>query len=264
MEIFRGAIFHTPRNPFREAGTLTSFSDGGLAVADGCVAACGDYAEVRRAHPEAEVHDLRGGFVLPGFADTHVHFPQVRVMGSLGEPLLDWLAHRALPEEAKMADAAYAREVAGEFLRGLASHGTTSALVFGAHFEAAMEMFFTRAGLSGLRIASGLVVSDRGLRPELHITADEAYARSTALIRRFHGVGRVRYAVTPRFAVSASEAMLEACQTLLAENPGVMATTHINENPAEIAEVARLFPWSRDYLAVICYATCESSVARCC
>jgi len=109
---------------------------------------------------------------------------------------------------------------------------------------------FEAAEKSGLRIVSGMVLSDRRLRPELHQVPEVAYRESTDLIRRFHGKGRLFYAVTPRFALSASEAMLEVCQTLLRENPGVRFQTHLNENRQEIADVARLFPWASDYLSV--------------
>src|SRR5260370_525888 len=112
-----------------------------------------------------------------------------------------------------------------------------------------MEVFFEAAVSSGLRITSGLVVSDRMLLPELHVSPQEAYQQNGDLIRRYHGRG-VEYAVTPRFAWSACEALLEVCQTLMREHPGVRFQTHINENANEIAEVARLFPWAEDYLAV--------------
>ncbi len=248
-ELLRATIFHTPRNPFLSADGLEVFSDGGLAIEAGRVSGCGEFDELRRRFPSAQVRDLRGGFLLPGFVDTHVHYPQVRVLGALGHQLLDWLNQSALPEEVRMRDRDHARCVAGEFLRGLASHGTTTALVFGAHFASAMEVFFEAAVSSGLRITSGLVVSDRMLLPELHVSPQEAYQQNGDLIRRYHKRG-VEYAVTPRFALSASEALLEVCQTLMREHPGVRFQTHINENASEIAEVARLFPWAEDYLAV--------------
>ncbi|MEO8027147.1 MAG: guanine deaminase, partial [Bryobacteraceae bacterium] len=164
--------------------------------------------------------------------------------------LLDWLRQRALPEEARMADSAYAGAVAAEFLRSLAENGTTTALVFGAHFRPAMEVFFEAAAKSGLRIATGLVLSDRGLLPELLQSPEAAYTDSSELIRRFHGTGRLTYAVTPRFALSTSEAMLAVCGTLLREHPGVLFQTHMNENVREIEEVRQAFPWANDYLAV--------------
>ncbi|MGH2969000.1 MAG: amidohydrolase family protein, partial [Solirubrobacteraceae bacterium] len=122
------------------------------------------------------------------------------------------------------------------------------ALVFGSHFPDAQEALFEEAERSGLRIASGLVVSDRNLLPELHATPDEAYVESRALAGRWHGRGRLRYAVTPRFSVSCTEAMLEACGALLGELPGALFTSHINENLREIEFVSELFPWARDYL----------------
>jgi len=249
-QLFRAVILHTPRNPFLSAGALEAFPDGGLLVADGRIAAVGDYQTLSAAHPKVVSRDWRGAYLLPGFVDAHVHFPQVRVIGALGSSLLDWLQKYALPEEARMADTGYARIIAAEFLRGLASHGTTTALVFGAHFEAATTALFEAAQASGLRIRSGFVMSDRMLIPELHQTPDAAYRASTELIRHFHGKGRLSYAVTPRFALSTSEAMLEACRALMRENPGVGFQTHMNENVQEVTEVLKLFPGAADYLSV--------------
>jgi guanine deaminase len=250
MELLRATLFHTPRNPFHDDKALEVYSDGGLLVDGGRVGAIGDYGHLWAEHPDAPSTDLRGGFLLPGFVDTHVHFPQVRVLGGLGYTLLDWLSQHTLPEEARMADEGHATEVAGEFVRALVSHGTTTALAFGAHFTRATAILFETAAAAGVRIASGLVLSDRMLLPELHQTPDNAYRDSTDLIHRFHGKGRLTYAVTPRFALSASEAMLEVCQTLLREHPGVRFQSHLNENTREIQEVARLFPWSGDYVGV--------------
>lgn len=249
-ELFRAALLHTPNNPFQHEHALVCHEDGGLLVRAGRIVASGDYSTVRATCPEAATIDWRGGFLLPGFVDTHLHYPQLRIIGGLGRTLLDWLEHVALPEEARVADVAYATEIARGFLHALASHGTTTALVFGAHFADATAALFEEAARSGLRITSGLVVSDRLLRPELHRTPQEAYRDSGELIRRFHGLGRLRYAVTPRFALSATETMLEICQTLMAEHEGLRFQTHINENSGEVAEVARLFPWAKDYLAV--------------
>jgi guanine deaminase len=247
VNILRATIFHTPRNPFLDANALVAHVDGALAIDNGKVAGCGDYSAVVKAHPDAAVRDLRGGYILPGFIDTHVHFPQVRILGGLGYSLLDWLEQCTLPEEARLADAAYASSIAREFVDALASHGTTTALVFGSHFAGATAALFTAAEERGLRIFSGLVLSDRALRPELHQTPDAAYQDAKTLIARF---GCFRYAVTPRFAFSASEAMLSVCQALVRESPDSLFTTHINENRREIEQVARLFPWAADYLAV--------------
>jgi guanine deaminase len=192
-------------------------------------------------HPDDEVVDLRGGLVLPGFVDTHVHFPQVRAIGGLGMPLLDWLERCALPEEARLVDTAYAIEIAAEFIDGLARAGTTTALVFGSHFAGAVHVLFEEAARVGLRVTSGLVLSDRILREDLFTTPDRAYAEGLELATKWHGVGRTRYAVTPRFALSCTDPLLESAGALLRDVPDAFFTSHVNENREEIAGVRELF-----------------------
>lgn len=254
MDLFRATIFHTPGDPFaldsEGQQTFVSHEDGGLLVDRGRIVACGEYEAVRDANPAAATVDWRGGFIVPGLVDAHVHFPQVRIIGAMGRTLLDWLETVALPEEARMADEAYAAETARLFVRALASHGTTTALVFGAHFVEATAQLFEAARASGLRVISGLVMSDRLLRPDLHASPESAYRDSSALIERYHKRGRLLYAVTPRFAYSTTEAMLEVCERLMAEHHDVRLQTHINENTAEIQQMPRLFPWASDYLAI--------------
>lgn len=239
---------HTPRNPFVEEGALQAFWDGAVAFDAGRILACGSWAEVRAAFADAEVVDARDAVLLPGFVDCHVHFPQIGVIGALGLGLLDWLRSVALPEEARLADPAYAVSVAEAFVRGLARNGTTTALVFGSHFVEAQEALFSAAEAVGLRVASGLVVSDRNLIPELEVSPQVAVSSSRRLIERWHGRGLLRYAVTPRFSVSCSDELLSACGELAGETRGVLVTSHLNETRGEISLVRDLFPWASDYL----------------
>lgn len=248
MTVYRGTFLDTPDSPFT-GGKLRSEQDGGLAVDDdGTITARGGFEQVRAGCPDSEVIELTGGVVLPGLVDTHVHFPQVRVIGGLGMPLLDWLAECALPEESRMAERDYAAAVAQEFVDGLLRAGTTSALVFGSHFAGAVDAFFEVAAARGLRARAGLVVGDRLLREDLHTTPERAHAEGLALAQRWHGAGRLGYAVTPRFSLASSAGLLEACAALLAEVDGALFTSHINENTREVETVLSLFPESRDYL----------------
>jgi guanine deaminase len=246
--IVRARVVHTPRNPFASGGALQVFEDGALAFVDGRILGCGVFGDVQAGHPGAEILDARDTILLPGLVDCHVHYPQIRVIGSMGLELMDWLELRCLPEEARLADVGYAGSVAERFVRGLAANGTTTALVFGSHFAGAQEALFAAASECGLRVASGLVVSDRGLLPELHVSASCALEASRELIERWHGHGLIRYAVTPRFSVSCSDEMLEACGELLRSADGLLFTTHLNESLGEIDLVSSLFPAARDYL----------------
>ncbi len=229
MTLVRGTFLDTP-----VAGELRAL-DGVVQVEDGVITARGPAEDF----PAADV-DLRGGVVLPGLVDTHVHYPQVRAIGGLGMPLLDWLDRCALPEECRLAAPDYAAAVATEFVDGLARAGTTSALVFGSHFAPAVDALFTEADRVGLRVTSGLVVSDRLLPADLLTTPSRAVEEGRALAERWHGVGRSRYAVTPRFSLSCSPALLQAGAELLGSLEDAFFTSHVNENPAEVAAVADL------------------------
>jgi guanine deaminase len=240
MTLFRATVLDTPDDPF-DGGSLRASADCGLLVRDGVIVARGPFADLRTAHPSEDVVALERGLLLPGFVDTHVHFPQVRAIGGLGMPLLDWLEQCALPEEARLADVTYATEVAAEFVSGLVRAGTTSALVFGSHFASAVDCLFAEASRVGLRVTSGLVVSDRMLREELLTTPALAREESLSLAQRWHGDGRNRYAVTPRFSLSCGEDLLASCASVLSDVPGAFLTSHINENVREIATVADLF-----------------------
>jgi guanine deaminase len=250
--LYRARAFDTPEDPFADGAARPGFrydDDLGLAVSsDGLITARGPFARVAAAHPEATVIDLRAGILLPGLVDTHVHFPQVRVIGALGMPLLEWLERCALPEEQHLADPAYAVTIAGEFVAGLVAAGTTTSLVFGSHFAPAVDALFTEAARFGLRVTSGLVVSDRMLPEPLLTTPRRARDEAVELASRWHGRGRARYAVTPRFSLSASDAVLAACASVLADVEGAFFTSHVNENLTELAQVHGRFPHRSDYV----------------
>lgn len=242
--IFHAQVLDTPEDPF--IGGELRAEECALAVCEGIITFRGPLAQARQMFPDAPVQHVPG-LLLPGLVDTHVHFPQLRIIGGLGMPLLDWLEQCALPEEARMGEPAYAAAVAEEFLGGLIQAGTTTALVFGAHDAGATDTLFRAAQAHGYRMTAGLVVGDINLRPDLHTTPERARAEAAELIHRWHGHGKLRYAVTPRFALSSTPELLEACQDSLHEAPGVMMTSHVNENLAETEAVAELFPRSQGY-----------------
>lgn len=246
LQGYRGEILSLTHDPAEAPDALCHEADGLLVVEAGRVVARGAFDEVSSRFPGLAVERLEG-LIIPGLIDAHVHYPQLGRIASHGEQLLDWLERHIFPAEKAFADPVHAAGVAEEFLDELLRHGTTSALVFGTVHAASVEAFFAAAEARGLRMICGKVLMDLG--PEgLRDTVEDAKAESEALIAKWHGRGRLGYAVTPRYALTSSDAQLTAAGELLAAHPGVLLHTHLAENAREIAEVAARFTEAVDYL----------------
>jgi guanine deaminase len=225
--------------------------DGIVVVADGRIARVGEAAAILPTlPPDVPVDHHPGALVMPGFIDLHIHYPQTQVIASYGTQLLEWLQRYTFPEEQKFADAGHAAAVARFFCDELLRNGTTTAAAYCTVHPQSVDALFTEAARRNLRLIAGKVLMDRGAPPGLLDTAQRGYDHSKALIARWHGQGRLHYAVTPRFAITSTEAQLEAAGTLLAEHPDLFMQTHLDENREEIATVRSLFPWSRHYADV--------------
>jgi guanine deaminase len=197
--------------------------------------------------------DHAGKLILPGFIDTHVHSPQLDVIGSWGAQLLDWLRDYTFPAEMRLADPQVAQEVSRFFLDTLLAHGTTSAVVFPTVHKASVEALFEAALQRGMRLITGKVLMDRHVPAELRDDVEGAEADCIELIARWHGRGRLAFALTPRFAPTSSEAQLAMAGRLLASHDGdrgLYMQTHVAENRDEVRWVAELFPKARSYLDV--------------
>jgi guanine deaminase len=224
--------------------------DGAILVRDGVIAAVGDWSAVAPQAQGAPVADHRPCLILPGFIDAHIHFPQVQVIGSYGAQLLDWLNAYVFVEEAKFRDPGFAAAMAGRFFDELLRHGTTTAAAFCSVHPESAEAFFAEALRRDLRMIGGKVMMDRNAPETLRDTAQEGYDASKRLIEAWHGRGRLHYAVSPRFAITSTEAQMEAACALIAERPDLHVQTHLSENRAEIDFTLSLFPFARDYVAV--------------
>ncbi|HZW60188.1 MAG TPA: guanine deaminase [Woeseiaceae bacterium] len=249
---YRATLMHCLDEP-RAAGAaaVEYLDDGVLLVEDGYVARIGEAAALLPAlGATVEVVDYRGKFIVPGLIDCHVHYPQVDMIASYGTQLLDWLERYAYPAEARFADAAHAADAADFFIGELLRNGTTSALVFATVHAHSVDAVFAAAARHDLRLLSGKVLMDRDCPAALRDGADGGIAESRELIRRWHGRGRLGYAITPRFAVTSSDAQLAAAGRLAADFPDVHVHTHLAENRDEVELVARRFPARRSYLDV--------------
>lgn len=252
-EAFRASLFHCLADPGErdDAAASEFFEDGLLIVEDGRVVEAGPASALLESlSADTHVEDLSGKLIIPGLIDCHVHYPQIDIIASYGEQLLDWLNRYAFPGEMRFADEQYARDVAKIFVDELVSNGTTTALVFATVHAHSADAIFEAAAAKGMRLIAGKVLMDSNCPAELRDDPESAYRDSKTLIERWHGKDRLGYAITPRFALTSSEAQLEAAGRLAAEYPDVWVHTHLAENHDEVRQIAKLFPWSDSYLAV--------------
>lgn len=253
VRAFRASILHCLADPGDGApGDAVEYLDDGILLVEG-----GRVAALRPAAaalPElagrVPVADYRGRLLVPGFTDCHVHYPQIGMVASWGEQLLEWLERYTYPAERRFADREVAERVAADFVDLMLAHGTTSALIFPTVHPVSVDAIFGAAQARRLRIAAGKVLMDRNCPADLRDTPETAYTESKALIERWHGQDRLAYAITPRFAISSTPAQLAAAGRLAEEFPDVLVHTHLAENTREVERVAALFPEADSYLDV--------------
>jgi len=252
LHALRGPAITFVADPFLVGrSALHHVVDAMLVMEGGMIRAFGEYAVLRSQFAaDLPVTHYPDDLILPGFVDLHVHYPQVSIIGSHGKQLIDWLNQYAFPAEMAFADAAHAAAAAEFFLDECLRAGTTTAMVYGTVHKQSAESFFAAAERRGMRMITGKVMMDRNAPAALCDTARQSYDDSKALIEKWHGRGRLEYAVTPRFAVTSTPEQLEAAAALRREHPDVLMQTHIAENLDEIAAVTKLFPERRDYFDV--------------
>ena len=252
-QAFRAAIFHclADPGPHADESAVEHIEDGLLVVENGRVAAVGEARDLLPGlGDDTTVEDYRGKLIVPGFIDCHVHCPQVDIIASYGEQLLDWLNKYAYPAERQFADETHAREVTDFFLDELLRNGTTTAAVFATVHAHSADTLFAAAEARNMRLIGGKLLMDEHCPDALRDDPESGYADSKALIDKWHGKGRLGYAITPRFALTSSAAQLEAAGRLAAEYPDTWVHTHLAENREEVDAIARQFAWSRSYLDV--------------
>ncbi|MDJ0699357.1 MAG: guanine deaminase [Woeseiaceae bacterium] len=250
---FRATLLHCLADPGEhdDPSAWQCVDDGILLVDDGKIVAAGPAEDIQaQLADDVEMQDLRGKIIVPGFVDCHVHFSQLDIIASFGEQLLDWLNRYAYPEEMRFADPEHARSVAHAFVDELLANGTTTALVFATVHGHSAEAIFEAAAAKGMRLIAGKVLMDSNCPEPLRDDPESGYAQTRDLIERWHGRGRLGYAITPRFALTSSEAQLAAAGRLAAEYPDVWLHTHLAENTEEVQAIATQFPWSSSYLDV--------------
>lgn len=250
MKAYRAALlrFDEHQHPLYDADGLLVI--GPDAHGRQVVRAAGAHADLAGRFPGVAVEDLRGLLIAPGFVDLHVHYPQTDVIGAPAAGLLPWLEHYTFPHESRFADKAYARGVADFFFDELARHGVTTALTFATSHPTSVDAAFEAAQARGLRFITGKVLQDRHSPDGVRDDTEQSLIDTEALIRRWHGVDRLGYAITPRFAPTSTSAQLHGAGELAARYTDVWIQSHVAENRDEVKWAAELFPASRSYLGV--------------
>ncbi len=250
IKAIRGSFLDFVDDPFyvAEEESVRYLPDGLLVLENGKVKAFGSYDDLQADYGEIPTTVYAERLIMPGFIDTHIHYPQTEMIAAYGEQLLEWLDQYVFPTEAKFQDKDYARKVADIFLDQLLSNGTTTALVFAAVFPQSVDAFFEAADNRNLCMIAGKVMMDRNAPDAVCDTAESSYQETKALIQKWHKKGRLRYAVTPRFAITSTDEQLQKAGKLLEEFPDVYMHTHISENLKEVEWVKELFPNCSGYL----------------
>ncbi|RLJ39376.1 guanine deaminase [Acidovorax sp. 106] len=253
MQVFRSALLR-----FADDGQALYDEDGLLAVAPDVqgrqrVVAAGPWqalaAQWAGAGQGAVTH-WPGRILAPGFVDLHVHFPQTDVIGSPADGLLPWLENYTFPHESRFAQPEYADEVAGFFVDELLRNGVTTALAFATSHPESVDALFAEAQRRSLRLVTGKVLQDRHSPDGVRDQTEQSLLDTEALIQRWHGVDRLGYAITPRFAPTSTPEQLRGAGELAARYGDVWIQSHVAENLDEIRWARELFPRSRSYLAV--------------
>jgi guanine deaminase len=253
MTALRGPVLTYTGDPFTEplADVLDFESDGVVVMAGGKIADCGPARRVLPALPPGTpVTRYEDCVLTAGFLDCHVHYPQTQIIAAHGEHLLDWLNRYAFVAEQQFADPHHARAVARVFLRECLRNGITTCCVYCTVHPQSVDAFFEEAEALGMRVIAGKVIMDRNAPARLLDTAQKAYEQSKALLQKWHGRGRLLYAITPRFAPTSTPGQLEAARALRREHPDAFLQTHVSENQGEVAWVRELFPERSGYLDV--------------
>ena len=248
-DLILGQVLSFADDPFVAGPAAARFErHGSVVIEAGRIVAVGDAADLRAAHPQARVTDYGAALISAGFIDAHAHYPQTAIIASWGKRLIEWLNTYTFPEEMRFGDAAYAAAVAARYLDLTQANGTTSVASYCTIHPESVDTFFAAAQAREARVWAGKTCMDRNAPKGLCDTAQTAYDDSARLLARWHGVDRLSYVITPRFAPTSSREQLAALGALWAQHPDCLMQTHLSEQHDEIAWVKELFPEARDYL----------------
>ena len=251
--IIRGRILTFKRRP-NSATDTESFNfieDGALFVTNGIISKLGSFSDIIVETPkEVVIYNHQPHLLVPGFIDTHLHFPQIQIVSSYAANLLEWLNTYTFVEEQKYKDSFHSEDMAKQFFNALINHGTTTAAVFCTTHPESVEAFFKESHRRNMLMVGGKVMMDQNAPAKLLDTPQSSYDDTKRLINKWHNVGRQYYAISPRFAITSTPEQLEMSSALINEHPDCYLQTHLSENKDEITLAKKLYPNCKDYTGI--------------
>lgn len=229
---------------------VQEFARGAIVLQNSKIIWVGERADLPSEYAHAKTTDYGKKYLMAGFIDPHLHFPQYRMLAAPGKNLMDWLTRFTFKEEARYADEAHAQNAADKFLNFLLSNGTTSVMAFSSVHKVAANALFEAAEKRNMALYTGKTMMDRNAPESVLDEAEIGGIESEELLQKWHGKGRLRYAITPRFALTSTAAQLQVSSELYAKYPDCYMQTHLSESLEEIEIVKNLFPKAKDYTDV--------------
>ena len=245
----RSAMLTFKKDPFfhEMEECLVYESDAVIVMEGGKITQVGRAQDILSSLDDVEVKHYTDSIIIPGFIDSHVHYPQTEIIGAYGEQLLDWLNNYTFIAEQGFKNKEHASEVAKVFLKEQFRNGVTSSTVYCTVFPQSVDAIFEEAAKYDMRIMAGKVCMDRNAPEALLDTPQRSYDESSALIKKWHNKGRAEYVITPRFVPTSTPEQMEMMQALAEENPDMLIQSHVSENVNEVAWVKDLCPKAKDY-----------------
>ncbi len=251
--LISGIVIDFPQNPFFYGENAVKIWEDGAVLCgdDGRIIAVGHRSDLLITAGKLDTNYTHYAYpnyyIMAGFIDCHLHFPQIRMLACYGTRLLDWLNNYTFPEEGRYNNSEFAGQMAQEFLQIMINHGITTPCAYGAVFPQSVSVLFDAAQKMNYEIILGKVLMDRNAPEYLRDTPQSGYDDSAQLIKKYHGVGRGHYAITPRFAITSTPEQLQACGQLVRDFPGCYVQTHLSEQTEEVEYTMKLYPDYKNY-----------------